>query len=156
MENNKFKVLVDRVCYNSKPTKPEIGIIKTRLQIDTIPVECTVEEFCKAYEEGKTVSPGLTYGGCSATNWIEQQLFIEKELNCSMRGITPHCLRHTHASTLLSNGIPIKYVSKRLGHKSQKTTLNIYDHVLKCDIEKALVLLNRLGTSQSKMQSKVS
>lgn len=76
MENNKFKALVDRVSYNSKPTKPEIGIIKTRLQIETIPVECTVEDFCKAYEEGKTVSPGITRGGCSATNWVEQQLFM--------------------------------------------------------------------------------
>ena len=104
----------------------------------------------------------LNDGNYISVNNVRERYFnkfirqIEKELNCSMRGITPHCLRHTHASTLLSNGIPIKYVSKRLGHKSQKTTLNIYDHVLKCDIEKALVLLNRLGTSQSKMQSKVS
>ena len=76
MRNNNFKILVDRVCYNSKPAKPEIGIIKTRLQIGTIPVECTVEEFCKTYEEGRTVSPGITSGGCSATNWVEQQLFM--------------------------------------------------------------------------------
>ena len=67
---------------------------------------------------------------------------IESELHCNMSDITPHCLRHTHASILLSNGIPIKYVSMRLGHRNQKTTLNIYDHVLQSDKEKAVDFLN--------------
>ena len=67
---------------------------------------------------------------------------IESELNCNMSDITPHCLRHTHASTLLSNGIPIKYVSKRLGHRNQKTTLDIYDNVLQTDKENAIQILN--------------
>ncbi len=67
---------------------------------------------------------------------------IEQELNCNMPDITPHCLRHTHASTLLSKGIPIKYVSKRLGHRNQKTTLDIYDHVLQADKKNAIQILN--------------
>ena len=65
-----------------------------------------------------------------------------KEHNCNMSDITPHCLRHTHASTLLSKGIPIKYVSKRLGHRNQKTTLDIYDHVLQADKKNAIQILN--------------
>ena len=69
---------------------------------------------------------------------------IEFELKCNMNGITPHCLRHTHASTLLSNGLPVKYVSKRLGHKDQSTTLRIYDHLLPSDKEKALNVLNSM------------
>ncbi|WP_294583013.1 site-specific integrase [uncultured Staphylococcus sp.] len=46
------------------------------------------------------------------------------------REITPYALRHTHASYLLSNGIPIEYISKRLGHSTIGTTLDIYTHLL--------------------------
>lgn len=44
--------------------------------------------------------------------------------------ITFHGLRHTHASYLISNNIPISYVSKRLGHKDINTTLAVYAHLL--------------------------
>ena len=42
-----------------------------------------------------------------------------------------HSLRHTHATQLLANGVPIMEVSKRLGHAQPSTTLNKYGHVLK-------------------------
>lgn len=49
--------------------------------------------------------------------------------------ITPHDLRHTHATYLLSPppfglGQSIKAVSERLGHAKTTTTLNTYAHVL--------------------------
>lgn len=40
-----------------------------------------------------------------------------------------HSLRHTHASMLIDSGIPVKYVSDRLGHKNIKVTTNVYQHV---------------------------
>lgn len=43
---------------------------------------------------------------------------------------TFHCLRHTHATLLLKNGVNIKVVSERLGHSSVMVTLDIYAHVL--------------------------
>ncbi|MFG3659873.1 tyrosine-type recombinase/integrase [Streptomyces sp. NPDC047706] len=39
---------------------------------------------------------------------------------------TPGSLRHFFASTALANGVPIREVSRRLGHKSIKTTADIY------------------------------
>ncbi|HDK3738945.1 TPA: site-specific integrase [Staphylococcus aureus] len=44
--------------------------------------------------------------------------------------ITPYSLRHTHTSYLLSKGIPIEYISKRLGHSTISQTLNTYSHLL--------------------------
>lgn len=41
-----------------------------------------------------------------------------------------HGLRHSHGSYLLSQGVDIKYISKRLGHKNLAITLNVYTHVL--------------------------
>ncbi|UTH13330.1 tyrosine-type recombinase/integrase [Macrococcus equipercicus] len=43
---------------------------------------------------------------------------------------TLHSLRHTHASVLLSEGVSITYISKRLGHKDINITLKVYSHLL--------------------------
>lgn len=41
-----------------------------------------------------------------------------------------HDLRHSHAAWLLANGIPIHIVSRRLGHESIKTTVDVYGGLL--------------------------
>ncbi len=43
---------------------------------------------------------------------------------------TPHTLRHTHATVLLSDSVPPHVVQQRLGHASSRTTLDVYAHVL--------------------------
>ena len=43
--------------------------------------------------------------------------------------MTPHWFRHTHATALLLAGTPAHVVSRRLGHASVQTTMNIYGHV---------------------------
>lgn len=40
-----------------------------------------------------------------------------------------HSLRHTHATMLVENAAPLKYVQKRLGHKKINVTMNIYQHL---------------------------
>lgn len=45
------------------------------------------------------------------------------------REITPHTLRHTHASLLMEQGIGIDTISRRLGHSDSKVTKEIYLHV---------------------------
>lgn len=40
-----------------------------------------------------------------------------------------HSLRHTHATMLIEEGAPLKYVQQRLGHKKIEITMNIYQHV---------------------------
>ncbi len=44
--------------------------------------------------------------------------------------VNPHAFRHTMASVLISEGINIVSVSKRLGHSKVSTTLDIYSHVI--------------------------
>lgn len=52
---------------------------------------------------------------------------LRKSLGISPN-LTFHCLRHTHASLLISNGVPIPLVSKRLGHATPNMTLSVYTH----------------------------
>lgn len=53
----------------------------------------------------------------------------ENSLKVLDRGITAHTLRHTHASLLLENGVPIDVISRRLGHENSQVTREIYLHV---------------------------
>jgi integrase len=39
-----------------------------------------------------------------------------------------HGLRHTNITMMLTDGVPLKMVSKRAGHSRTSTTLNIYSH----------------------------
>lgn len=41
-----------------------------------------------------------------------------------------HDLRHTHASMLLAQNVPIHIVQQRLGHESIQTTVNVYGHLI--------------------------
>ncbi len=39
-----------------------------------------------------------------------------------------HDLRHTHATLLLADGVPVEVVSGRLGHASATITLTVHQH----------------------------
>ena len=43
-------------------------------------------------------------------------------------GIRFHDLRHTAATLMITNGIPVVIVSKILGHSKPSVTMNIYAH----------------------------
>lgn len=45
------------------------------------------------------------------------------------REITPHALRHTSASLLIAQGVPLETVSRRLGHGDSRITKQIYLHL---------------------------
>jgi integrase len=46
----------------------------------------------------------------------------------SLKKITVHDIRHSHATYLLSIGVPPQDVARRLGHSEPSTTLRIYTH----------------------------
>ena len=52
--------------------------------------------------------------------------------------ITPHMLRHTHATELIQQGWDMALVQKRLGHLSIQTTVNFYTHLTSQDLKNAL------------------
>lgn len=56
---------------------------------------------------------------------------------------TPRSLRHFFASTALANGVPIHEVSRWLGHRSVKTTVDIYGHLLPSAWDRCREVLQR-------------
>src|SRR6516164_1138906 len=58
------------------------------------------------------------------------QVFDRHVAKSTLTRIRLHDLRHTHASILLKQGVPLKVVSERLGHSNPAFTLSVYQHLL--------------------------
>jgi integrase len=67
---------------------------------------------------------------------------VELMKKVGLNGVTLHSLRHSHASILLSKGVPVPVVSQRLGHADQNITLSIYSHALPADSKAAARIWN--------------
>lgn len=67
------------------------------------------------------------------SDWVQIHNFIPyfKRFVTShaLKPITPHGLRHTHASLLFSAGVEPKNISDRLGHSTVQITLDLYTHI---------------------------
>lgn len=58
--------------------------------------------------------------------------FLERaSLKLIGKKITPHVLRHTHASLMMEAGMDVETISRRMGHEDSKVTRDIYLHVTK-------------------------
>lgn len=60
-----------------------------------------------------------------------------------------HGLRHSHVSYLISLGVPITVISKRIGHKSPDVTLAVYSHMYHEDASSVAELLESGIVGQS-------
>lgn len=59
----------------------------------------------------------------------------------NLKKITIHDIRHSHATHLLSLGIPAQDVARRLGHSEPTNTLRIYTH---SNLTQDKILVNKL------------
>lgn len=68
--------------------------------------------------------------------------------NAQIKDIRIHDFRHSHASYLISEGVSIVAVAKRLGHGNIEQTLNTYSHLMPKEDDKIIETLDgiNLGT----------
>ena len=60
-----------------------------------------------------------------------------------LAGVSLHSIRHSHGSQLLSLGVPLPTVSKRLGHANVHVTATVYSHALPEDEIAAAQIWNK-------------
>lgn len=79
----------------------------------------------------------LWYGRFRTTTWCPSVERAQDPALCEAAGLEPltksptiHDLRHSHASWLVGNGVPLPYVQARLGHENITTTIQTYTHLL--------------------------
>lgn len=118
-----------------------ITALKTRAGLRTVRVSehtATVIEGTRGRAVG---SLGLLFhdskGGYLNANNLYARSFYPLLEKAGLPKIRFHDLRHTCATLLLSAGVDVLTVSKRLGHASPSITLNIYGHVLPSMEERA-------------------
>lgn len=75
---------------------------------------------------GQLFNTGTSLITNNAVTKVLQKYCLENKLG----KYTLHSIRHTHCSYLLHNGVSIYYISKRLGHRNIKTTMDVYSHLL--------------------------
>ena len=97
--------------------------------------------YIAAHENGKLIHPD------GITDW--QNKFAKRQ---GLPHVNPHAFRHTMASLLISEGVDVVTVSKRLGHAQTSTTLNIYSHALAKSDERASDTLDDLIFKPNKPQ----
>ena len=76
----------------------------------------------------------------SVTAWFSD--FIARS---GMPKVTVHSLRHTYASLMIADGVPVIVVSRQLGHAQTSTTQNIYAHVIRSAEAKAMQTFDRFN-----------
>ena len=68
--------------------------------------------------------------------------YLEKHIKLAdLHPIVLYGFRHSHATNLIKANVPIKVVSKRLGHANASTTMNVYWHLFKDDENQVLDIL---------------
>ena len=68
-------------------------------------------------------------------------------VKADIKQIKLHEFRHSHATLLVQNNIPIKDVAERLGHSDITLTLNIYTHVSKDKEKRTINVLNSIRSN---------
>lgn len=90
---------------------------RRRLEHDRLPANADDWMFCNS--AGRFLNPESI-----------SQLFARIVRRSDLPAIRFHDLRHTHASLLVADGVPIKVVSERLGHAHPSFTMHTYQHLL--------------------------
>jgi integrase len=105
---------------------------KTKSSRRLILLDCTAAAMLKLRRDQGASSPWVfpaRDGGPKCPFYLTRHMRDTTTLaGISHRGF--HTLRHSHATWLLSRGIPIQAVSERLGHTKVTTTLAFYAHAL--------------------------
>ncbi len=87
------------------------------------------------------VCPAIGGGFCRPDSLTKAFRRIAKRAGV---GISLHGARHSHATLLLEEGIPVMAVSERLGHATTSVTTNIYAHSLPHMQRDTLAVIDRV------------
>lgn len=154
---NRRTLQVKRQCvrsrdYGFKFSKPKSKsgvrtIILGQLAVEVLKVQQIhiTEMQRKAKDEWESydlVFPNLT--GKPINNMHMRRRFYQLLKEAGLPKIRFHDLRHTAATLMLNNGIPVIIVSRRLGHSKPSITLDVYGHLIPNKQEEVAILMDKI------------
>jgi integrase len=81
---------------------------------------------------GRAAADDLVFGRADGEPWPPDSLttaWAKTIAALKLSKVTLHALRHTHVSQLISAGVDIVTVSRRIGHSNPAVTLKVYAHM---------------------------
>ncbi len=151
---NNLQYLPDKGIYDSstKTSSSERAMKAPELVIEALreqriyQLELKVKNGDRWTETGYifTKNDGTPVHPDSLTKWFKE--FLKD--NGFPENIRLHSLRHTCASLMISEGIPVTTVAKRLGHSTAATTTSIYAHAIQSADEAAAERIESILNSE--------
>lgn len=123
------KITVDKNYTHGRLGTPKTGKIRIIDMSDELAKVLREWRIACPVSENKLVFPNNEGNYQSAENMMKRR-FIPALNRAGIEQIRFHDLRHTYASLLLVNGVPMKYVQHQLGHSSITMTIDLYTHLL--------------------------
>ncbi len=107
-----------------KAKHSNFGTLKSKNSYRTIPVSA---KFIKELKKYKKNNPTDLHNRVATFNMASISKYLNPKLR-ELAGISMHELRHTYATTLISNGVDFKTAAQILGHDVEQT-MRTYSHV---------------------------
>ena len=100
---------------------------KNRQSVRDVPMPASLMARIKAFTDRLVEVPA--YGLFPYSGRLLRKHMAAWAEKAGLPYITLHGLRHSHVSYLIHLGVPITVISRRIGHKSPKVTLDTYSHM---------------------------
>lgn len=125
-------VRIRRALKWSPDNQRRIGSTKTKRSNRTVRLPREVEADLRALCAGRAPTDLVFTAPLGGP--VRHRTFWSRVWLPAVRDLVPrpriHDLRHSHAAWLLANGVAVHIVSRRLGHESIKTTVDVYGGLL--------------------------
>ncbi len=139
-----IKRTVTSISVNGKYTEIEQQSAKTKSSLRTLPLVGSFRDYFMQVREAQELNKKICgncynyeYEGFVFVDEMGERMragyltsyfpkFLEQH---GLRRMRFHDLRHSCASLLLANGVPLKHIQEWLGHSDFTTTANIYAHL---------------------------
>ena len=151
---------VTTITLDGKQTEIEQQSAKTKSSLRTLPLIGSFREYFLQVKEAQELNKQVCgncynyeYDGFVFVDELGERMRVDYLTNAfpkfleshGLRQMRFHDLRHSCASLLLANGVPLKHIQEWLGHSDIGTTANIYSHLdYKSKITSANVMDNIL------------
>ena len=135
---------VTTITVDGKQTEIEQQSAKTKSSLRTLPLIGSFREYFLQVKEAQELNKQVCgncynyeYDGFVFVDEVGERMRVEYLTNAfpkfleshGLRRMRFHDLRHSCASLLLANGVPLKHIQEWLGHSDFTTTANIYAHL---------------------------
>ena len=135
---------VTTITLDGKQTEIEQQSAKTKSSLRTLPLIGSFREYFMQVKEAQELNKQVCgncynyeYDGFVFVDELGERMRVEYLTNAfpkfleshGLRRMRFHDLRHSCASLLLANGVPLKHIQEWLGHSDFTTTANIYAHL---------------------------